>query len=186
MWLVWFLGVYLSDQSQASRQSNRCITIHIVKNHQSDSEPFSGVRRRILSLRRENRAQAVSAVRVMGRYGKCQVWKQKYFSWCLLTESWPLPITAPYIRISSEPWFLKLIPRKSASLPMSSGFCLVLNNTKSSPSFCRMLWSRSSHVWCHHLLIGIWSLHIQHLHLTIWRQSSLLRVCSLSYWSRTQ
>jgi len=32
---------------------------------------FQGVRRRILSVRRENRAQAVSAVRVMGRYGKC-------------------------------------------------------------------------------------------------------------------
>jgi len=33
---------------------------------------FQGVRRRHLWFRGEDRAQAVSAVRVMGRYGKCQ------------------------------------------------------------------------------------------------------------------
>jgi len=32
---------------------------------------FQGVRRRVLWLRGDDRAQAVLAVRVMGRYGKC-------------------------------------------------------------------------------------------------------------------
>lgn len=35
-----FLAVSLSDLSQISRQSVRCIKIHIDKNHQRDSEPF--------------------------------------------------------------------------------------------------------------------------------------------------
>ena len=50
--------------------SVRCITIHARKTHQRHSEAFFWGEGVVLWLRRENRAQAVSAVRVMTRYGK--------------------------------------------------------------------------------------------------------------------
>ena len=47
-----------------------CITIHARKTHRSYSERFSGGKVCCFEAQAENRAQAVSAVRVMWRYGK--------------------------------------------------------------------------------------------------------------------
>jgi len=77
---VLFLMATAENTPEMRQQSVRCITIHSLRNHQSDSERFSGGRRGILWLRMENRARAVLAMRVMRRYGKYS------FSSCLPDE----------------------------------------------------------------------------------------------------
>jgi len=66
-----FLMATTGITSETWHPSVRCITIHALRNHQRHSGRFQGARRGVLSVRWEDRAQAVSAVRVMGRYGKC-------------------------------------------------------------------------------------------------------------------
>jgi len=55
---------------ETRHQSVRCITIHVFRNHQRHCKPFLGGEGVELWLRWDERAQAVSAGRVMSRYGK--------------------------------------------------------------------------------------------------------------------